>query len=151
MPTTAVPAAQDALRQALAQALTPVAVLVELGTPHPDTVTGAATRVWLPLADPGASHTQQYTLSGLTAKSETWEQDVVVFTQTLGDDAALARSKLDDVLWPLLNAVAGDPHLGGAVELAEVTSIVRDEAHPERALRQVAAVITVKLTAWLTD
>lgn len=147
--TTARPAVYAALLQLVTTAVAATGTKVVDSAPHPDDRAGAQSIVWLPFADADASHRQTYTLTSLTAKSESWDADVVVFTETLGTPDA-ARAKFDQVLDPILAAIAGDPRLGGAAELVEVTGVNVQEAAPDRGVWQLAAVITVHVTAWLT-
>jgi hypothetical protein len=134
-----------------AMALTLPTVKVELSTPHPDDLLNAGVRVWLPMTDAEATHTQAYALSSLTAKEETWDQDIVVFGTVLTTDGADVRDRVDVAVHTILAAVSADPKFGGLVMLAQVIAVRREEATPDRAVRQHAATVKVRVRAWLDE
>jgi hypothetical protein len=144
--TTVRSEATDALVDLVTDAV-PTGTKILLGAPHPDDTGTSRSIVWIPLADANDSHSQTYALTGLAAKREEWDQDLVVFTHTLGGDTAGARAKFDQVLDPILSGISTDPWLGGTVELAQVTGVHTQEAAPDRGARQVGAVVTVHVTA----
>jgi hypothetical protein len=134
-----------------ALALTSPTTRVELSTPHPDDLLNAGLRVWIPMTDADATHTQTYALSSLAAKEEVWDQDVVVFGTVLTSDGVDARDRVDPIVHTILAAVSADPKMGGLVMLAQVVSVRREEAVPDRTTRQHAATLRVRVRAWLGE
>lgn len=141
-------AAQDYLRDLVGAAVAPVRV--DVSTPHPDLLTKAGVRVWLPTSDEG-THTQAWALSDQSAKSEEWDQDIVVFGTTLTKEGSDARDRVDALVHPILAALSVDPTLGGLVMMADVRKIPREEGLGDgsQAVRQHAATITVHVQAWV--
>lgn len=141
-------AVQDTIRGLVAAAVTPTRV--DVSTPHPDLLTKAGVRVWLPTSDQD-THTQAWALSDQSAKVEAWDQDIVVFGTTLTTEGSDARDRVDAMVHPILAALAADPTLGGLVMMAQVTKVAREEGlgDGDRAVRQHAARITVHVDAWL--
>lgn len=148
--TTTVSAVQDALAVLVGDAVAVIGVSCGRGQPTPDELKrGGGVRVWLPLGDPAAAHSQTFRVSSLTAKAEDFEQSVCVFAEALTGDPTVVRDKLDQAVTLILTAVSTDPTLGGLVMLTQAANITREEAAPEPNLRQMAATIRLRVDAWL--
>lgn len=148
--TTAVPAAVDTLAGLLSDRLRILGLACERGMPHPDSLAGGHTRVWIPLGDASATHSQTYRVTNLTAKQEDFEIPVCLFVHCLTTHTIDARTKLDPAIDAVLATISTHPTLDGAVMLAQATTVTREEAAPDPTVRQMAATIRVRCQAWLT-
>lgn len=145
--TSAWSTTQDALAALIETAVPGQKVAV--GTPYPDQLTASGVFVWLPLVDAEQSHAQQYEVTSLTAKTETWVQEAVILATVATTDGRVARDRVDAVLHPLLAAISSDPRIGGLVQLAQVVAVRREEAAPDRTVRQHAATVRIAFSVWL--
>lgn len=137
---------QDYLATLIGGAVSQVTVKVSM--PPVDELLTAGVRVIIPCDDQD-SHSQRYALSDLSAKDEQWDQDVLIFGTVLTSDGKDARARVDALVDPVLGAIRSDPKLGGLVMLSEVTRVRREEAAPDRAVRQHSATIKVHVSAWV--
>lgn len=146
MTTTAIYTAQDALYD-LVKGLDSIGGWkVDLGFPASANV--QRRHVWV--AGDITDARQEFGLSDLSEKDETFELRVHVVATTKGNDYVTARDRVKVLTDELKEAVNADFTLGGVVMLAQVSTVAVDEAQPSDADRQVMETVTVTCNAWLT-
>lgn len=146
MTGTALYDAQDALL-ALVKGLDSIGGWrVDLGFPAGANV--QAKHVWV--AGDVDDATQQFGLSGLAAKDETFDLRVHVVATAKARTFDVPRDRVRVIGDELAAALVADFTLGGVVELAQVSSVRVDDAQPDESTRQVMHTATVTCRSWLT-
>lgn len=135
--------AQKALYDALVGAAGLAGVPVYLGS-----VTGQVPEEFVYVAGEIDTGNQDYELSALSAKLETYDLRVEAFTQYSSDDFELIQTRLDAISTSIENAVHANSTLSGTVMLAQVSRFRMEEAVYEGS-RQGLLTMWIGCEAWL--